>query len=268
MKVIDCFLFYNELKLLEFKLKELYDVVDFFILVESTHTFVGREKQLFYQENKQLFEKYNNKIIHVIHDENPVSETNNPWDNEKQQRYYCLQGLAILNLQDEDIIILSDLDEIIDKNRIIDIRQTGMVESIYALEQDMYYYNLNNRLGDKWYRSKILKYKKLNEFIDNYTTFNTIFQPEYNPDGNHIGDYPILKRSGWHFSYFGGIKQIKHKLSNFSHSEFAYIANDTDETFNEKIKCSKDILNRVNFKIDYVKVEDNTYLPENYEMLL
>jgi len=37
-KVVDCFLFYNELDLLKFKLKELNDVVDHFVLIESKYT--------------------------------------------------------------------------------------------------------------------------------------------------------------------------------------------------------------------------------------
>ena len=55
MKIIDCFLFYNELELLKFKLKELNDVVDYFVLIESKYTFVGNEKELYYEKNKGLF---------------------------------------------------------------------------------------------------------------------------------------------------------------------------------------------------------------------
>ena len=57
MKIIDCFIFYNELDMLTYRLNILNDVVDYFVLVESNHTFVGKEKPLFYQDNKHLFEK-------------------------------------------------------------------------------------------------------------------------------------------------------------------------------------------------------------------
>ena len=46
IKIIDCFIFYNELDLLEYRLNILNDVVDYFVIVESTHTFVGKEKVL------------------------------------------------------------------------------------------------------------------------------------------------------------------------------------------------------------------------------
>ena len=59
-KIIDCFIFYNEMKMLEFRLKELNDVVDFFVLVESTKTFTGNDKELFFEQNKENFKEYTN----------------------------------------------------------------------------------------------------------------------------------------------------------------------------------------------------------------
>lgn len=47
MKIIDCFIFYNELDLLTYRFNLLNDIVDYFIIVESTHTFVGKEKNCF-----------------------------------------------------------------------------------------------------------------------------------------------------------------------------------------------------------------------------
>ena len=52
MKVIDCFIFYNELDLLDYRLNILKEVVDYFVIVESTHTFVGKEKELYFNKDK------------------------------------------------------------------------------------------------------------------------------------------------------------------------------------------------------------------------
>ena len=41
MKIIDCFIFYNEVDILEYRLKTLNEVVDYFIIVESRQTFIG-----------------------------------------------------------------------------------------------------------------------------------------------------------------------------------------------------------------------------------
>ena len=59
MKIIDCFIFYNELEILNVRLHELYDVVDNIIIAEATTTHTGKPKPLYYLENKELFNKSN-----------------------------------------------------------------------------------------------------------------------------------------------------------------------------------------------------------------
>ena len=71
MKVFDSFIFFNELDLLELRLNILNDVVDYFVLTESPFTVSGNEKPLYYQENKDRFGKFNDKIIHNITKEIP-----------------------------------------------------------------------------------------------------------------------------------------------------------------------------------------------------
>ena len=73
MQIADCFIFYNELKMLDYRLHVLNHVVDYFILVEATHTHVGNPKPLFFQENKELFAPYLHKIIHIVVDDFPPS---------------------------------------------------------------------------------------------------------------------------------------------------------------------------------------------------
>ena len=67
MTVFDCFLFLNELDLLELRLNELNDVVDYFIIAESTYSFKGdKKKELFFLEkNRSRFEKFWKKIIYL-----------------------------------------------------------------------------------------------------------------------------------------------------------------------------------------------------------
>ena len=55
MKIIDCFLFYNEIDLLNYRMNILNDVVDYFVIVESKYTFAGKEKKIYLEENKHLF---------------------------------------------------------------------------------------------------------------------------------------------------------------------------------------------------------------------
>jgi len=50
MKIYDCFIFFNELDLLEIRLKTLDKVVDYFVLVEADKTHRGKKKPLYYEK--------------------------------------------------------------------------------------------------------------------------------------------------------------------------------------------------------------------------
>ena len=109
MKIYDCFVFFNELKLLEFRLSMYYDYVDYFVLCECSKTQRGDDKPYYFEENKALFEKYADKIIHVKADNPPVSKGSDDWSIEFYQRNQIAQGLK--DAQNEDLITISDLDE-------------------------------------------------------------------------------------------------------------------------------------------------------------
>ncbi len=77
--IYDCFLFYDELLLLEVRLKTLADIVDKFVLVESTHTFSGHDKRLHYNmvKDEPPLAAYKDKIVHIIHDGVPSNNSIN-----------------------------------------------------------------------------------------------------------------------------------------------------------------------------------------------
>ena len=162
MKIIDCFTFYNELELLEYRLEILSPTVDYFILVEATRTHAGNQKELFFQRNSTKFNKFSDKIIHIIVDDFPYAFNPSPeevWKNEIFQRNCIQRGIDLLKevLLPDDYIIVSDVDEIPDPNTINNLKNNS-IEDIAKLEQDLYYYNLCSKLVDKWYASKIFKY--------------------------------------------------------------------------------------------------------------
>ncbi len=64
--LVDTFMFYNELDVLEARLTELDKWVDLFILSESEVNFQGGPKELFFQNNKDRYAKWAHKIRHVI----------------------------------------------------------------------------------------------------------------------------------------------------------------------------------------------------------
>ena len=141
MKVIDCFIFYNELDMLEFRLNELNDVVDYFVLVECIKTHSNKDKELYFENNKNRFSKFLDKIIHIIVKDN-IPQTSRAWDREEYQRYCIHEGINKLNLNSDDIIIIADLDEIPDAKTVLNIKNNNGLDGIYYLEMDLYYYNL------------------------------------------------------------------------------------------------------------------------------
>jgi beta-1,4-mannosyl-glycoprotein beta-1,4-N-acetylglucosaminyltransferase len=260
-KIIDCFIFYNEIDLLTYRLNILNDYVDYFIIVESTHTHVGNEKILYYNDNKHLFEKFNNKIIHIIVDDFPfkcpeiINETIS-WTNEKYHRNAISKGINSLNnLIDTDIITITDVDEIPNPEIFKKIKNGDYIININIIEMDLDYYNLNSKFKDKWRHSKILSYaiyKQFNNICDNIRFYNNI---------------PIIENGGWHLSYFGDKYFIKNKLQNFAHVECNVPKFTNIDNIQDKIDKSIDLFDRGSDLI-FIKLEDNNNLPPEYDKYL
>ena len=261
LKIIDCFIFYNELDLLTYRLNILNDVVDYFVLVESTHTFVGKEKPLFYQENKHLFDKFNHKIIHIIVDDfshkypNIDFEKHEQWNNEKFQRNCISRGINKLKLNECDIITVTDLDEIPNPELFEKIKANKVVIDINTIELDFYYYNLNCKMDHHFYLSKMMSYKKYKELS---FTFEQIRQNM---------SFKIINNGGWHLSYFGDKNFIKNKIENFSHQELNLELFTNQEKIQNRIKNKQDLFDR-DIKICHINIEDNHNLPPSYDVYL
>ena len=228
MKKYDCFIFFNELDILELRLNMLYQHVDYFVLVEATKTFTGVDKPLYYNENKERFSQFNDKIIHMIVDDMPDSfielserqgddldnsiildclTTPNVPKNEVHwlREFYQKEQIkkALISCNDDDIIFISDLDEIWESKLILDYNFDG----IYRLNQKVYTYYLNMRSSEDWYGTIITKYKN----IKNYSV-NHIRTPNRNT-------YTAIPNGGWHYTFQGGADMIRKKIESYGHQE-------------------------------------------------
>jgi len=255
MKIIDCFMFYNELNMLNLRLHELYDVVDYFVLVESTKTFTYNDKKLYFDDVKDKYKRFLNKIIYVLVDDMPDGRDN--WGRETHQRNSIMKGLARLQLNDDDYIIISDVDEIPDKNRIKELRSNQVsYQTPVRLFQDFYYYNINCK-SDKLCTTATLLRKKC---LDKYSSIDSMIR-------NRLPETP--DKWGWHFSYFGDISFIINKIKSFSHSEYDLPQfTNPDDIFKKIIEC-KDLFDRdvPNHRFYFIDEKDNDYLPEQYKLL-
>ena len=272
MKIIDSFIFYNEIELLYYRLSILNEYVDKFILVESTQTFTGHKKPLFYLENRNMFDKFNDKILYVIVNDIPYKHPNinynlnHQWKNEYHQRNCIKRGIDILLnnnfLNDEDVILTSDVDEIPNPNILINLKNNTLdynLDTLNRLALDMYYYNLYYRIGEgsNWHGIKLFTFKA-------YKKINLTFQEMR--VWEHSNNVPIVNNGGWHLSYFGDIDFIINKICSYSHQEY-----NNDNYLNknkliEKLKNGINLLN--NSSLVYIPIEENKNLPYNYDIYL
>lgn len=270
-KIIDSFIFYNEIELLQYRLEILYLYVDYFIIVESTHTFMGYEKKSYYLENKELFKKYEDKIIHILITDFPYKQPDvniycgHQWYNERYQRNEMKRGIDKLldeeKISDEDYLIFSDVDEILDPERIKDIKKSNNKIIISKFEQDFYYYNLKTKYSEKWYRVKILTLEKFKELYTIYgnSTIENI--------RNEITVDNLILRGGWHLSFFGNNKFIQNKMKHFSHQELNNPTFTNEEYIQKQINEQTDLFSR-NITFYKVNINENNYLPPFYKTLL
>lgn len=191
--IYDCFTFFNELDLLEIRLRILDPFVDFFVLAESTQTFSGKEKPLYYMDNYRRFDRWNDKILYLL---NPPFETKDAFERAGFQKDNLRQFL-MQNAQYDDLVYFGDLDEIWKPQDIKDDR-------VYNLKQLNYSYYLNNRSSEEWVGTIVGKWETLKENTFNFWR------------ANHTN---VLDNGGWHFTNMGGKEQILRKLDAYDHQE-------------------------------------------------
>ena len=110
-KVYDIFMINTELDLLEIRLGELHEQVDYFVVVESKTTFVGDEKPMYLKEHWERFKPFHDQIIYKEIDLSGI-QFEDPWARERFHRdsMYSqiipfLEGKQKANL--DDILIVS-----------------------------------------------------------------------------------------------------------------------------------------------------------------
>ena len=164
------------------------------------------------------------------------------WTYERYQRDQIDRGLAQCDCEDNDIVIITDADEI---PRASTVQSYTTQQGILNLEQTLYYYNFNCRSQGKWLWGKILPYALKKHM--------TCCHVRYYFDG--VVHAPQLANAGWHCSYFGDAEAAIRKLESGAHQEYNTPLFKQQELIAQRMERCEDLLGR-NIQYEYVTVDD------------
>ena len=230
MKIYDCFMFFDEEMLLDLRLNVMDQYVDKFVITESTYMHSGKSKKLIFDKNK--FKKFKDKITYIVVDEEPSdliqikdSDTLNEKQikmtiNAKKREMYQINKTqeGIINADNDDIIIVSDIDEIPNLEKI---NMKNINNKLIFFKQKMFYYKFNLFYKSlPWYGSKACKKKyfltpewlrSLKNKKYPFWRVDTLFSK------SKYKDVYLVSDGGWHFTNMRKPENLENKLLNFLH---------------------------------------------------
>lgn len=217
--LVDAFMFYNELDILELRLEVLDRYVDRFVLVESEVTHVGGPKELHFENNKERFAKWLPKITHVIMTAAEAPKDENPWAREKFQRHCIIKGLD--DVPNDAIVMISDVDEIPDMSKV---RYENLEHVITSVHMWMFEYSLDYLFtGEPWFGTVLTNCELLKRVGPNALR-------------DHRWHFPCFQYAGWHLSSFGTPMTIWTKFQTYAHAKDGHHADQTPDTFKNFIE--------------------------------
>ena len=264
MKIVDCFMYFDEDLMLEIRLNILNKVVDKFIICEATRDHAGNKKKLNF--SKKNFPKFEEKIEYIIVDDMPlnVKSYKKNWHENHIRDQFQRNALnrGIERCDPEDLIMISDIDEIPDPEKIekFDIKRKYACFLQKNFQSKINLLNITDRF---WAGTKICqkRFLKSPQWLRNIKTKKRPFwkffadkQPQLIEDG------------GWHFSFLKKPVDIKLKINSYSHQEFNTPKFTDLKNIEERITKGQDLFNRsIEYKV--VKIDNNfpRYIIENQE---
>ncbi|MBL6857082.1 MAG: hypothetical protein ISQ92_00165 [Pelagibacteraceae bacterium] len=262
MAIYDCFQYFNEDHVLDLRFNILDKDVDYFIVSESTKTHQGKEKKLNFNINR--FKKFKHKIKYIVanYDKkiNFYNHTGGESLVEQHQRNELSKGL--IKAHDNDLIILSDSDEIPDLSKLNLIKKNTKF-SAFSHTMFMYKINLQNLDENNWIGSKMTLMKN--------------FPAPHKLRSLKFKKYPFWRldkiglqiiKGGWHFSFLQKPSDIVQKIKSFSHGEFNKNEFVNEKIIEEKIYNNKDIFDR-GYSFKKIDIDENypDFIKNNKDLL-
>lgn len=220
--------FFNELDVLEIRLATLDPVVDVHVISESPLTYSGEEKPL-HLDSGQARDRlwpWRHKIRRVVVEDSPrgmslkaprralEASESDCWRRENHQREALKKGCE--GMQDDDLVLLSDLDEIVAPAEFNRVGADLSFHPILRPRLSLHVYYLNWR----WPRpleviARFMRGRTLKALGPQVARLET---------GMAYGSPMAGDGLGWHLSYMGGLEAIQHKLRCAAHHEVAGVA--------------------------------------------
>lgn len=202
MTTWDCFMFSNELDMLECRLMEAQEQDVHHVLIEAPWDHRGNAKPLYYAEHQSRFAPWKDRITHIVADI-PGPGDRDPWDREHAQREHLWAGLN--DAEPNDMVLLCDVDEIPSK-RAYRLQGTGEMVA------------LNMRLS--MFAVDWVVAKPPETRIAIAAPFRTLRIPAFQFRDNRVrSGLRALDGMGWHFTWLGGPDAIRAKAAQFCHLE-------------------------------------------------
>ena len=223
-------MYFDEEVVLDVRLNTLDKYVDYFVIVESSFTHKGDNKNLMFNHNK--FEKFKNKIIYLVYDKQPkgIEAVNeNDSEDEKSGKYILNAALrengqrnfiqnGLNKAEDNDIILISDVDEI---PNLSEVNFNNISEKIIMFHQDMFYYKFDLKIpnllwtGTKGCRKKYLLSPQWLRNVKDRKYFH--FRIDILFSEKKYSSIKFISNGGWHFSNIKTAEEIEHKLKSYLH---------------------------------------------------
>ncbi|KAK9119841.1 hypothetical protein Scep_017934 [Stephania cephalantha] len=199
-RVFDAVLFSNEIDILKVRWNELYPYITQFVLVESNSTFSGLAKPLVFASNRDQFKFIEPRLTYGVVG-GRFKKGENPFVEEAFQRVALDQLLKIAGITDDDLLIMSDVDEIPSSHTINLLRWCDEIPPILHLRLRNYLYSFEFLLDNDSWRASIHKY-----------------QPGKTRYAHFRQSDIILSDAGWHCSFcFRRISEFIFKMKAYSH---------------------------------------------------
>lgn len=224
-RVYDAVLFSNEVDILNIRWQELHPYVTEFVLLESNSTFTGLPKPLHYAINRKSFDFVESRLTYG-QAPGRFRTGENPFIEEAYQRLALDYLLKQAGIQDDDLLIMSDVDEIPSRHTINLLRWCEDIPMILHLRMKNYLYSFEFLVDDNSWRASVHRYQSGKTRYAHY----------------RLSD-DVLADSGWHCSFcFRHISEFIFKMKAYSHFDRVRFSHFLNPKRVQKVICKGDDL--------------------------